>query len=183
MKAKITILLTVFIVGVLYLLTPSPALPDLDGAVRSDEPGDTWQHPDQKAFYTNRVRGEVIPEMQKKFSTSFLGIKIPSFRLNYRPEESYEFIRDQVKSYYLEEIVYPFKESLFVSGWEPTNAPEFRHKELEDRPQVTYLGVTYLSKVTLRPVYSSTWARVFVWALVFPAAYLTYVSLKRSLSA
>lgn len=180
MKLKITLALGIFLIGVVYLMSPSPAVPDLDGGIRSDEPGDTWQHPDQKAFYTNSVRSEVIPQMQSKFSSSIFGITIPSYRLNYRPEESYEFVRDQVKSYYLEEVVFPLKESLFVNGWEPTNAPEFRHLVAKDKPQVTFKGTTYLSKVTLRPVYSPLWARLLVWILIFPATYLTYLSLKRS---
>lgn len=180
MKLKIILALIAFLLGALYLLTPSPQVPDLSGAIRSDEPGDTWQNPDQKAFYTNRTRKEVIPEMQSKFSTTLLGFTIPSYRLNYRVEESYEFVRDQVKAYYLEEVVYPFKESLFVNGWEPTNAPEFRHLAEIDKPRVTFKGVTYLSKVTLRPVYSAPWARLLIWALVFPTTYLVYLSLKRS---
>ena len=180
MKLKIALSLVVFILGVVYLITPTPPLPDLSGSIRSDEPGDTWQNPDQKAFFTNRTRNEVIPEMQAKFSTSLFGITVPSYRLNYRVEESYEFVRDQVKAYYLEEIIYPFKESLFVNGWEPTSAPEFRHLSEIDKPQVTFKGETYLSKVTLRPVYSALWARLLIWALAFPATLLVYLSLKRS---
>lgn len=172
-----------YCLGAVYLLSPSPDLPDLDGGIRSDEPGDTWQNPDQKAFYTNRVRSEIIPEMQSKFTSQIFGVTLPTFRLNYRPEESYEFVRDQVKSYYLEEIIYPLKESLFVNGWEPTNSPEFNYLEIKDRPQVTHKGITYLSKLTLRPVRSAPLARLLIWALVFPAGYLTYLSLKRSLKS
>jgi len=181
MKLKITLALILYILGAVYLMSPTPQVPDLDGGVRSDEPGDTWQNPDQKAFYTNRVRGEVIPEMQEKYSSSIFGITIPTYRLNYRPEESYQYVRDQVKSYYLEEIIYPFKESLFVNGWEPTNSPEFRHLEDKNKPRVTFKTITYLSKITLVPVNSSVWARLLVWALVFPAGYLTCLSLKRSI--
>jgi len=181
MKLKIIIAILIFIAGATYLLLPSPALPDLDGGHRSDEPGDTWQHPDQKAFYTNRTRAEVIPEMQNKFPVSLFGTRIPSYRLNYRPEESYEFIRDQVKSYYLEEIVYPLRESLFVSGWEPSNSPEFSYLPPEDRPTVTFRNAIYLSKITLRPVRSSPWARILVWGLIFPSTFFVHYSLKRSL--
>lgn len=183
MKLKIALTTIIFLAGVAYLLTPSPAVPDLTGGIRSNEPGDTWQHPDQKGFYTNLTRSQVIPQMQSKFSTSLFGINIPSYRLNYRPEEVGEFVRDQLKSYYLEEIVYPFKESLFVNGWEPANTPLYRNRLPKDKPQVTFKGVTYLSKVTLRPVYSPVWARLLVWVLAFPSVYLVYRSLKRSISA
>jgi len=183
MKRKIILALALYILGSVYLLSPTPQVPELDGGIRSDEPGDTWQNPDQEAYYTNKVRSEVIPEMQRKFTSQILNYSIPTFRLNYRPEESYQFIRDQVKSYYLEEIVYPLKESLFVSGWEPTNSPEFRHLEEKDKPKVTFKNIVYLSKVTIRPVNSAIWARILVWTLIFPAAHLTFLSLKRSIKA
>jgi len=183
MKLKITLALILYILGAVYLTAPSPPYPDLDGGARSDEPGDTWQHPDQKAFFTNRTRGEVIPEMQRKFTLKIFGVAVPSFRLNYRPEESFELIRDQVPSYYLEEIIYPFRESLFVNGWEPTNTPGYKNAIPGKIPLATFKGDTYLGKITLRPVNSYVWARLFVWALIFPSVYLVYLSLKRSLRA
>ncbi len=179
----ITLAALLFLIGCVYLLLPSPTVPDLENSVRSDESGDTWQHPDQKAFYTNRVRQDVISEMQTKFSTSFFNIRIPSFRLNYRPEESFEFIRDQVPSYYLEEILFPFRDSLFVNGWEPTNSPAVKPIPGIGKPPLYFKDQIYLSKVTLRPVSSSPWARLLVWALIFPSSYITYLSLKRSISA
>ncbi len=183
MKSKKLVLpLIIFVLGCVYLLLPSPQVPDLSGSDRSDEPGDTWQHPDQKAFFTERVRSEVISELQSKFSLNILGVAIPSYRLNYRPEESYEFVRDQVKSYYLEEVVYPLKESLFINGFEPSNSPEFRRYNPKDRPRNSFRGRDYLSKVTLRPVYSHPLSRVLVWAGVFPSVYLVFYSIKRSLT-
>jgi hypothetical protein len=37
-------------------------------------------------------------------------------RLNYPPEDAQTLIRDQTKATYLEEIVHPMRESLFVAG-------------------------------------------------------------------
>lgn len=180
-KSLVIISSVIFLVGCVYLLIPSPTTPDLDNAVRSDEEGDTWQHPDQKGFYSNQLRSIVIPEMQSKFSISLFGVTIPSLKLNYRPEDTKEFVREQTPSYYLEEIVYPFRESLFVNGWEPTNSPIYSHLPDESVPNIIFKQTVYLSKVTLRPVFSPVWARILVWALVFPATYLTYLSLHRSL--
>lgn len=181
MKKLVLFLATViFLIGCVYLASPTPPTPDLDNSVRSDEPGDTWQHPEQKGFYTDKARAEVMSEMRSKFSIKILGITIPSLVLNYRPEESQELVRDQLPSYYLEEIVYPFRDSLFVNGWEPKNSPRFRNYLPKDIPVVTYKDVNYLSKVTLRPVTSPVWVRIVIWALIFPAIYLIYISLKRS---
>lgn len=170
----------VFSIGCIYLSLPTPKTPDLDTAIRSDEEGDTWQNPDQKGFYSNILRKEVMTEMRNKFSISLFGIRIPSYTLNYRPEDTREFVREQIPSYYLEEIVYPFRDSLFVNGWEPTNSPIYRNLPAESVPMIIYKDKIYLSKVTLKPVTSPVWARILVWFLVFPATYITFISLKRS---
>lgn len=178
MKLKYVFAGAIYLLGLVYLTLPSPAYPDLTDAIRSNEPGDTWQHPDQKGYYTNLTRTEVLGQLQAKFTIKFLGITIPSFRLNYRPEEAYTLVRDQLNSYYLEEIVYPFRESLFVNGWEPTHSPRFVGMKT---PDLSINGVPYLSKVTLKPTNSNVYMRVVIWTLIFPASYLVFVSLKKSL--
>jgi len=182
MKALIKILLSaIYLLGIVYLLLPNPPYPDLSSATLSNEPGDTWQNPDQKAFFTQKNRQEVLLELQESFSLKLLDKTIPSFRLNYRPEETAQFVRDQIDSYYLEEIVHPLRESLFVNGWEPQNAPYWRNVEPAKRPRIQIDNVYYRSKVTLKPVYSSALARILVWSAIFPASYFVYESLKRSL--
>lgn len=178
MKLKIIIVGVVYLLGLVYLILPSPVYPDLTPAERSDEPGDTWQHPDQKGYYTNLTRAEVIGQLQSKFNIKFLGFTIPSYRLNYRPEEAYTLVRDQLNSYYLEEIVYPFRESLFVNGWEPTHSPRFTGMKI---PDISFNGIPYLSKVTLKPTNSNVFARVAIWTFIFPASYLIFLTLKKSL--
>jgi len=173
----------IFILGCVYLLAPSPEYPELTDAVRSDEPGDTWQHPDQKGYYTNLSRSEVINQMQSKFKLNILGIEIPSFRLNYPPEEAQTIIRDQLTSNYLEEIVYPFRESLFVNGWEPKNAPRYSGMPAAGIPEISFRGIPYLSKVTLMPVNSNVFVRLIIWTLTFPISYLVYLSIKKTLSS
>ena len=180
---KITIILSaiVFVIGAIYLVLPSPIYPDLDNAVRSNEPGDTWQHPDQKAFFTNVVRNDVLNELQKKFSLKLGSITLPSYRLLYRQEETADIVRDQLFSSYFEEVVHPLRESLFINGFEPTNLPAFKNIPAKDVPRPFINGEYYFSKVTLKPVSSPVWARLLVWILIFPATYLTIFSLKRSL--
>jgi len=183
MKLKLPIILAIYFIGLSYLLLPTPEVPDLSQAERSDEPGDTWQHPDQKGFYTNSNREQVLSEMQSKFSLTLFGFKLPSYRLNYRPEESFSLVRDQLSSYYLEEIVYPFHSSLFVNGWEPTHSPRYAGKDEKEIPQISFRGVPFISKVTLKPTSSSPWARVLVWTLVFPSIYLLGKSVKKTITS
>lgn len=168
----------VYLLGFLYLALPNPIYPDLSSSARSDEPGDTWQHPDQKAFFTQKNRQQVLKELQDSFS-----LRLPSFRLNYRPEETGEFVREQIDSYYLEEIIHPLRESLFVNGWEPQNSPYWRSVPSDKRPRIQINNVYYNAKITLKPVYSSLWGRLLVWTLIFPAGFLVIQSFKKSLYA
>lgn len=181
MKLKFVIVGALYLLGLIYLTLPSPIYPDLTQAERSDEPGDTWQHPDQKGYYTNLTRAEVLGQIQSKFTIKFLGFTLPSFRLNYRPEEAFALVRDQLKSYYLEEIIYPFRESIFVNGWEPTHSPQYAKILLNENPDISFRGVPFMSKVTLKPTNSNAVARIVIWTLIFPASFIVFLSLKKSL--
>ena len=182
MKIKFVAIALIYLAGCIYLSLPTPSTPDLSLAERSDEPGDTWQHPEQKGFYTDSNRQTVLGEMQTKFSLRLFNYAIPSYRLNYRPEEAFSYVRDQLKSYYLEEIVYPLHSSLFVNGWEPTHSPVYANYAEKDIPRISFRGIPYVSKVTLKPVTSSVWARLSIWTAIFPLTYLVFLSLKKSLS-
>lgn len=162
-------------------MVPAKPLPYLSEGGVSDEPGDTWQHPEQRGFYTNLNRSQVLNEVQNNVTLSIFGFKIPSYRLNYRPEEAGTLVRDQLKSNYIEEIIYPFHSSYFVNGWEPKKAPiNPNRKQLVDM-NLSLHGVPYDAKITLLPITSSPLARIFIWTLIFPACYFVYKSLKFSL--
>ncbi len=175
-------LFSIYLFGLIYLLTPAKPLPFLDNAVLSNEPGDTWQHPDQRGFYTNLNRYQVLKEIQNKFQITVLGIGIPSFRLNYRPEEAHELVRDQLKSYYLEEIVYPLHSSVFVNGWEPKKSPSNLNKLPKEISDISIYGVPYEAKITLKPLNSHPTSRILIWTTMFPLFYLVQNSLKKSLN-
>ncbi len=170
----------IYLLGVVYLLLPNPVYPDLSSAVLSTEPGDTWQNPDQKAFFTDKERSAAINELQESFSLKIFGKTVPSFRLNYRPEEAAQFVREQIDSYYLEEIIHPFRESLFVNGWEPQNSPYWKSVAAGKRPRIQIDNVYYKSKITLKPTSSSIPSRLLVWTLIFPLSFICLKSLKKS---
>jgi len=181
MKLKYILLSLVYILGLIYLFPAAPVTPDLLPSTRSTEEGDTIQHPDQKGFYTNLTRKESVSQMQSKYALTIFGQKIPSYRLNYRPEEAFGMVRDQLKSSFLEEIVYPMRDSLFVNGWEPQNAPMYANTSKDKIPGLFFDNVAYFSKVTIKPNHSSLVARFIIWTLIFPATYLVYFSLKKSI--
>lgn len=182
MRKSLIIAFLIYFIGLVYLVLPSPKYPDLTGATRSDQEGDTWQHPDQKGFYTQLDRPSVLHDIQSQFSLKLAGINIPSYRLNYPPEEVAIYVREQIQSYYLEEIVYPFRESLFVNGWEPKKSPINAKLLPQDIPDIVYNGASYSGKVTLKPTNSAVWSRILIWTLSFPVLYVTYLSLQKTLA-
>jgi hypothetical protein len=181
MKLKYVLIGLIYALGLVYLFPAAPATPDLIPSTRSTEEGDTIQNPDQKGFYTYLARKDAIAQMQSKYSLIIFGQKIPSMRLNYRPEEAFGMVRDQLKSSYLEEIVYPLRDSLFVNGWEPENAPMYANTPKDKIPGLFFEDVAYFSKVTIKPNHSSRSARLIIWTLIFPASYLAFYSLKKSI--
>ncbi len=178
-KLLIFLALVIYFSGIYYLTRPSPELPALANTVRSDEPGDTWQHPDQAAYYTSRdSRPEILGELQRKFDLSSLFQF--TYRLNYRPEESFEMVRDQLRAYYLEEVVHPLRESLFINVWDPAKSPMI-DDDKRAQARMYFQGQFYPLKITLRPVYSGVTARLLIWTLIFPSTYAVYLTLSKSL--
>ena len=89
---------------------------------------------------------------------------MPAFRLNYPPEEARTIIRDQTRSTFLEEIVHPLRESVFINGFEP--------KDPKDAIEIA--GRSWRQKIIVRYVPSRLWLRlvlglstVFVMVVVF----------------
>jgi len=144
-----------------YLILPSPDFPEpLPGALTSKEPGDT-ETPLRKAYFTDLSREEILTYYQNQFTNStFFGLPLPTYRLNYPPEEAQSLVRDQTRSTFLEEIVHPLRESLYMNGFEPKLDNEIIREE----------GKKWRQKITLRYVPSSPLIR-----LVFGVATLVLV--------
>lgn len=161
-RAIIGIFLLIFL---LYLAIPAPKFPSQPpDSVQSLESGDV-ETPSRRGYFTNYDRGEVLAHYENQMKIEVLGIELPHYRLNYPPEDAQWLIRDQTKSTFLEEIVHPFRESLFVNGFE------------SDDPQyaVSYRGVQFRQHITVR--YSSS--NLFVRVLVFSSSFgLLFVILR-----
>jgi hypothetical protein len=151
----------------LYLLLPGPKLPppDLPGSFKSDEPGDTYQISNVSAYYTNKSRKDVINfYTQYFFRSKILNIPLPGYRFNHPPEYARKVWIDTKKSFYLEELIHPFRESLFVNGlqWrgDIKSPPEKRKPS-----RFLVGGRVWPTKVSLRWFYSAWWARLPIfWA-------------------
>lgn len=168
----------IFALGLVYILWPGPSsinnFSDLPGSLKSDEPGDTWQNPNIAGYYTNAWRAEATNFYKTNFSyIKVFGITIPPIRLNHPPEYAYQYIRDQQYSTYLEEFVYPLRDSFFVNGYEPYNQNGKPFKIGIAPVQVN--KVFYNSKVTVR-FYPSKWFfRLFVYSGIWLGFYVLYL--------
>lgn len=174
-KAEKLFFIGVFIVGTLYLILPAPKdFPDLPGAVKSTEPGDTVQIANVKAYYTDMSRQEVVDFYENYFSHSpFRGIPLFTYKLNHPPERIREVLRDTQQSTYVEELVHPLRESVFVNGFEWNNDP-FTKPAGRIKNILIVNGKTYQFKVTLFYQESQVWQRLLIFYLILSAVYLLY---------
>lgn len=149
-------LLSLFFVG--YLLYPSRPFPEPPpDSTRSREDGDN-ETPLRRAYFTDYTREQVIEHYTKQFDY------LPFFRLNYPPEDSQTLIRDQTRSTFLEEIVHPLRESVYINGFEPK----------DPKDDVWYKGVDFRQKIIIKYVSSPFIARLI---FAIPTLLLLYILL------
>ena len=167
MKLLNKIFLIPFItLGTVYLLLPSPDnFPDLPGAVKSIEPGDTVQIKNVSAYYTDMPRKDVVNFYFNYFSRSpLLNIPLITYKLNHPPERIREVLRATQQSTFVEEIVHPLRESVFVNGFEWNNDPFTPPKSREQNILIVN-GKTYQFKMTIFYQKSVVWIRLIVFYL------------------
>lgn len=141
------------LVGVRYLLIPNPPFPSPPpDALQSREPADT-ETPLRRAYFTDYTRDQVIKHYEAQWQY------LPTLNLNYPPEEAQVIIRDQTRSTYLEELVHPMRESLFINGFEP-------QKQKDD---IWINKRHFAQKITVRFVPSPLLARLIVFVLASAA--------------
>lgn len=147
------------------MMWPGPAsiqnfqsLPDSEKSTLS---GDTWQIPDVAGYFSNNYRNFAVPF----YSTIYQGLShflIPPVRINYPPEFAFTAIKKYTESTYLEELVYPLRDSLYVNGYEPfyqDGKPKFWGSS-----KFVPSDKEWDTKVTIRFYPSSFWARLLVWS-------------------
>jgi hypothetical protein len=161
-KFSLTVGLLVVLMASVYLLLPSPDFPPPpSGVLISREPADT-ESTFRRSYYSNYSRSELMNYYSSMFGVSpFRRFPLPQFRLNYPPEESQTLIRDQTRTSWLEELVHPWRESIYINGYYPTRPTE----------QININGVHYLNKVTVRYIPSTPVTRLTVLFMTVICAY------------
>ena len=168
--------LTVFYILFSLMLLFYVSLPNYDfpkpipGSVQSNEPADI-ESPLKKAYFTDHTRAEVLEWYKSQFNYSTFGnIKLPTYLLNYPPEESQSIIRDQTRSTFLQEIVHPFRETVFINGYEPAAD--------DDKNKIIIDGTRWRQKIIIKYVPSNLVLRFVISLLTLasiPVVYMAFV--------
>jgi hypothetical protein len=154
----------------IYVLIPAPEFPNPPSdSIQSNEPADS-ETPLRRAYFTNLTREEVMKHYKDQFSKPTLfGIPLPTYSFNYPPEESQTIIRDQTRSTFLEEIVHPFRESIYVNGFEPKT----------QKDAIFIEGRSWRQKLIIKYVGSMALVRAIIVFLTAAFTYLTILELKK----
>src|SRR3990167_6404643 len=181
MKILPRIIFIVFsVLLILYLILPNPPYPEPPpDALQSNEPADT-ESPLRRAYFTDFTREQVMQHYKSQLDrSSFLKVPLPTYRLNYPPEEAQTIIRDQTRSTFLEEITHPLRESVFINGFQAKN----------EKDTILIDDKIWLEKITVRFVPSSVYFRLvvglsvlFLIPLIINSWSLTLILLKKELS-
>jgi len=167
MKSFLYLFLALFLlVFLVYLFLPSPEVQPLPNSLKSQEPGDTWQVTGAAGYYTDMKRADVLDFYQKTFSLVFLNFSFSGYRLNNPPEYAKQVIRNEITVSYFEEIVHPFRETLMVTGFEPS--VYYKGNPSKIAQTTIFVGdKNYFSKVTIRYLPTPIWKRLllFVFSL------------------
>lgn len=150
----------IFFALVCLVILPYLLLPNFDfpkpppDSLQSHEPADS-ETPLRRAYFTNYTRVEILSWYENQMTHSnFLGILLPTYRLNYPPEDARTVIRTQTRSTFLEEIVHPMRESVYVNGFEPK----------DPKDDINIEGRHWRQKIIIRFIPSSLAVRLGVFA-------------------
>jgi hypothetical protein len=182
-RALKTVLIILSFLLLVYMLMPGPDsitdFPALPDSIKSSLEGDTIQVPNVSAYFSNNYRDFVIPHYYDSYKAGTI-VPFGPLRLNYPPEFAFAAIKDQTQSTYLEEFVYPLKDSLFINGLEPV--------EKDGTPRYVGGGRFEMdgrfidTKVTLRFYPSTLPVRVAVWFGINLSVIVLFIMSKRIFS-
>lgn len=133
-------------------------LPD---SAKSTLSGDTVQIPNVSGYFSNNFRKFVVPFYIANYQQNS-HFPFPPLQLNHPPEYSWVVIKKHTETTYLEELVYPLRDSLYVNGYEtfrPDGTAVFYSV-----PKLEEAGQEWPTKHTLRLYTSNILVRLIVWA-------------------
>lgn len=169
---KYLIIIIINVLGIVYLFRPTKFPPDLPNSAVSNLPGDTVQISNVKGYFTNLSRTEVI----NFYKANYGGLS--RIIVNHPPEKSKEIFVDTMQSYYLEEFIIPFRESLYINGFE-WEKDVFTKPEKRIVNKLIYNNQEYKAKITIRTFPVSIPKRLLVFFSTQLIVFLIYVCYRK----
>lgn len=157
------------------MIAPGPSkisdFPHLPNSIKSTLEGDTIQVPNVSAYFSNSYRRFVTNLYQDEYQKK-TWFPLPPLRLNHPPEHAFNTIKKHTDSTYLEEFIYPLRDSLYVNGFEPFY--ENGEPRYPGASKFEMEGKELTTKTTLRFYPSSIWIRLIVWLGVILSVFLLW---------
>lgn len=162
MLKKTFIIFSIFLL--VYMLWPGPGkisdFPALPNSDKSTLEGDTIQIPNVAAYFSDNFRQFVVPFYLSNYQ-NLSNLPFPPLRLNHPPEFSWNVIKKHTDSTYLEELVYPLRDSIYVNGLEPFY--EDGQPKFWGAIKFEVDGRNWFNKTALRFYPSNIPVRILVW--------------------
>ncbi|TSC87752.1 MAG: Uncharacterized protein G01um10147_438 [Microgenomates group bacterium Gr01-1014_7] len=173
MTKKLYIIFSAFLL--VYMLWPGPSkisdFKSLPSSDKSDLAGDTWQIPNVAGYFSNNFREFIVPFYVSNYQEKSR-LPFPPIRINRPPEYSWIAIKKHTDSTFLEELVYPLRNSFYVNGFEPfysDGTPKFWGST-----KFEVNGHGWFTKTTLRFYPSNYFVRIIVWMGIIASIYFLY---------
>lgn len=123
------------------------------------------------AYFSDNYRKFTVSFYSKVFQ-DLSHFPLPPLRLNHPPEYSWNVIKKHTDSTYIEELVYPLRDSLYVNGFEPfypDGNPKFwGSTKFSENEQ------TFFTKTTIRYFPSQIIVRIIVWGGIISSSFLIF---------
>lgn len=158
----------------IYMLWPGPTkiadFKPLPSSSKSTLAGDNIEQvPNVAGYFSDNYRGFAVPFYRKVYQ-NLSRLPFPPLRLNHPPEYSWNVIKKHTDSTYLEELIYPLRDSLYINGFEPfyeDSKPKFWGSTKFDAD-----GQSFFTKVTLRFYPFGLAAKILVWTGIISSIYM-----------
>ena len=149
----------------IYMIMPGPSkISDFQALPKSDKStlaGDNIEQVSNvAAYFSNNYRKAATSFYSKNYKNQ-TWLPFSPLRINHPPEFSWNVIKKHTDGTYLEEFVYPMRDSLYVNGFEPfyeDKTPKYWGAGLFGQN-----GHSWETKVTLRFFPSTIFVRLLVW--------------------
>lgn len=158
----------------IYMIMPGPGkIADFNPLPNSDKSklaGDNIEQVSNTAGYFSNNYREFVTSFYSKNYQNKTWFFFPPLRLNHPPEFSWNVIKKHTDSTYLEEFVYPLRDSLYVNGFEPfyeDSTPKFWGSAV-----FTVNEIPWFTKTTIRFYPSGIIIRILVWFGIITSIYL-----------